>query len=164
MKSKSRFLFPVLLVLTCTAVYAWQHFFAGLTYLPNNVILPVAVLTPVLLILTFLTTLSLMKLTETERPVMRSFAAAAAMLVPVLVAGIHMLNYAARRFAGILPVKVLPEFPGGIILLTATMLGVIHLTVLLAIRLKKSDAGVECVALSSVGWILMNVCLLLITF
>ena len=164
MKSKSRFLFPVLLVLTCTAVYAWQHFFAGLTYLPNNVILPVAVLTPVLLILTFFTTLSLMKLTGTGRPVLRSFAGTAAMLVPVLVAGVHMLNYAARRFAGILPVKVLPEFPGGIILLTATLLGVLHLTVLLAIRLKKTGAGAKHVALSAAGWIILNVCLLVLTF
>ena len=161
MKIIKKTLFPVLLILTCISVYFWQHYFALLTYLPNNVITPIAVLTPAVLILTFFTTFTLMKQTERNRPVLRSFGSTAVILLFLLIAGRHMLNLAARRFAGIMPVLVLPEFPTGHIMMIVTILCVVHLSVLLAIRLRSEEAGALHKVLSVIGWFLLNIFLLL---
>ena len=163
MKTIKRILFPVFLIFTCISVYLWQHYFALLTYLPNNVITPIVVLTPSVLIFTFFTTFTLMKQTEKRRPVLRSFGSTAVMLLFLLIAGRHMLNLAARRFAGIMPVMVLPEFPTGYIMMAVTFLCVIHLTVLLAIRLKSEETLTSHRVLSVLGWLLLNAFLLITT-
>lgn len=104
-----------------------------------------------------------MKQTEKRRPVLRSFESTAVMLLFLLIAGRHMLNLAARRFAGIMPVMVLPEFPTGYIMMAVTFLCVIHLSTLLAIKLKNEKSGTVCKFLSVLGWLLLNAFLLITT-
>ena len=55
MKTVKNLLFPLLLTVTCCVVYFWQNSVASLPYLPFNCIVPLGVLTPSLLILTFFT-------------------------------------------------------------------------------------------------------------
>ena len=46
MKTVKRYAFPVLLILSCGTVWFWQHALASLPYLPNNEVVPLAVMTP----------------------------------------------------------------------------------------------------------------------
>lgn len=155
--------FPVLLVLTCLVVHYWQHEMASLPYLPNNQIVPLAVLTPSLLILTFFTTFSLAKSSEMPKAGLRSALSTLAMFLLVLCGGMVFLSYAARRYAGILPVIVLPDLPNGIVMLIISILGVLHLTALLACRLIKEKANVKRIVISSVAWVVFNVFMFLLT-
>ena len=163
MKTTKRLIFPVLLTLVCCVVHGWQHAVAGLPYLPYNEIVPLAVLTPLLLILTFFTTFVLLKQSGSRRPVSGSFLSTAAMLLPIGVTATTFLSYCARRFAGILPVLILPDFPGGVVTMIVTALCVAHLTGLFICRLVKEKAGPVRVVFSTLGWLLLNAVLFFIT-
>ena len=115
MKSIKKLYFHILLVATCCVIYFWQNSVASLPYLPFNCIVPLAVMTPSILILTFLTSLVLLKQSETPKPVLRSFVSTAAMLLPVLATLVFFLSFVSYRFAGVLPVLVLPNWPTGIV-------------------------------------------------
>ena len=165
MKNSKKALFPILLVLTCVAVHCWQHAIINLIlpYLPNNEIVILSVLSPAILLLSFFTTFVLTKQSGTSHPIRRSLISAAAMLLLVLVAATAVLSYAARRYAGILPVIVLPDWPLGIIMTVVTALCITHLTGLLVCRFLKEKTKPYVVIPAVLGWILLNGCLFIFT-
>lgn len=163
MSKTARFVFTILLVMTCCVVYFWQHFVTNLIYLPKSWIVTLAILTPALLALTFFTTYALMYDTRTRKPILRSCISTAAMLLPILIAGLHLLNYAACRYAGVLPVYPWFDLPVGIVMNAVSALLIVHLTALLICRLIKTKAKALRIILSSIGWIALNGCLWLIT-
>ncbi len=163
MKSLKKLLFPVLLGATCCVVHFWQNSVASLPYLPFNCIVPLGVMTPLLLILTFFTTLVLLKQSKTNHPVRRSFVSMAGMLVPVIATLVFFLSFVSYRFAGILPVLVLPNWPTGIVTAIITALCVIHLSGLLICRFIKQKYTTKQIIPAAVGWIILNICLFFIT-
>ena len=164
MKKFGKACFPILLILTCCAAYGWQHALAGLPYLPKNEIVPLAILTPLLLVLTFLTTYVMLQQSDTEKPIGRSILSAAAMLVPVATGGVGFLNYAAHRYAGQLPILfLLPDSPVGNVMIAVIAMFFVHLTAILGCRLIKSRANIIRVVLSVIGWTLLNAVLFLLT-
>ncbi len=164
MKTGKRFIFPVMLVITLGVVYFWQHSVASLPYLPYNCIVPLGILTPSLLITTFIATLALLKQTETRHPVLRSFLSTGAMFVPVLMTLVFFLSFVSYRFSeAVLPVIVLPNWPTGIMTMIITALCVAHLTGLLIYALTKGKASSKAKAAAITGWILLNACLFLLT-
>lgn len=164
MKTFKNLLFPLLLTATCCVVHFWQHSVASLPYLPYNCIVPLGILTPALLILTFLTTLVLLKQSETARPVLRSLVSTAAMLLPVIATLVFFLSFVSYRFSeAILPVIVLPNWPTGIVTLLISVCCILHLTGLLVYRLIRKKAGAGHNAAALAGWIALNVCLFLLT-
>ncbi|MCR5041212.1 MAG: hypothetical protein K6C36_03805 [Clostridia bacterium] len=164
MKAVKKSAFPILLVLTCFTVHFWQHAVASLPYLPNNGIIPLSVLTPTLLVLTFLTTYVMLRQSRTARPVRRSLLSAAGMLVPVLATGVFFLSYLTYRYAAVLPVFiVLPDWPTGIVTMIITLSCLVHLTALLICRFIKQKTGAGVVIAAAVGWLLLNCLLFLVT-
>lgn len=165
--SVTNLLFTLFLVLSCCAVYGFQHALASLTYLPNNQILSLAILTPALLVFTFFTTFTMMKKTRSSRPVLGSVLSTLAMLLPLLSAGIYFLCYVSRRYAGALPVPLfisaLPEPPVGIVTLVCAALCLIHLTALLLCNLIKGKVKIGSSIFSIVNWLLLNAALFLLT-
>ena len=103
MNNIRKWFFPILLVATCCVVHWWQHYVAGLPYLPKNGILPLAILTPAMLLLYWLTTYAMLKEMNTDRAGIRSIISLAVVFVPIAVAAACFLSYCARRYAGILP-------------------------------------------------------------
>ena len=163
MKTVKKYAFPVLLILSCGTVWFWQHALASLPYLPKNEVVPLAVMTPLLLALTFLTSFSLLKACETSRSVLRSLLSTAAMLAIVLAAGVFFLSYLTYRFAAPLPVLQLPDWPVGVVMLIVAALCVSHLTGLLLCGLVKKKAPVKHAVPELLGWLLLNLCLFLLT-
>lgn len=163
MKTIRKLLFPLLLTAACFVVWFWQNAVASLPYLPNNCIVPLAILTPALLALTFLATLTLEKQSGAARPVLRSCISTAAMLLPILATGVFFLSFVSYRYTGVLPVLVLPNWPTGIVTLILTLLCVLHLTGLLICRLAKRRYGPRQIVPAAVGWIVLNACLFLVT-
>ena len=165
MKKLQKYFFPLLLVATCCVVYCWQHGLPGLIlpYLPNKEPLSLGLLSPALLILTFFTTFVLQKQSGAKKPVVGAIISTAAMLIPILLAGLHFLNYAAHRYAGVLPVPTFPELPMGYAVMVITTLCVLHLTGLLIARfiLQKTKPGL--IVLSTIGWVLLNCFLFILT-
>ncbi len=163
MKTIRKAAFPVLLSLAAVAVHFWQHALASLPYLPLNGVAPLAVLTPALLILTFFATFVLLKQSRTPKPVRRSLLSTAAMLALILAAGVYFLSYVSYRFAGVLPVLVLPDWPSGIASMIVTAGCIAHLTGLLVCAFLKHKTKPKRAVPAAIGWILLNACLLLIT-
>ena len=164
MKTIKNLLFPFFLTVTCCVVHFWQHSVASLPYLPYNFIVPLGVLTPALLILTFVTTLILLKQSAVSKPVAKSFLSTGAMLLPVIATLVFFLSFVSYRFSeAILPVLVLPNWPTGIVTMIITACCLAHLTGLLIYRLAKKKAGAAHNAAAVAGWILLNVCLFLLT-
>ncbi len=164
MKNAKKFIFPVLLVITLGVVYFWQHAVASLPYLPYNCIVPLGILTPSLLIAAFITTLALLKQTGTPHPVRRSFLSLGAMFVPVIMTLVFFLSFVSYRFSeAVLPVIVLPNWPTGIMTMIIMALCVAHLTGLLIYALSKGKISPKSKAAAITGWILLNICLFLLT-
>ena len=164
MKTAKKMIFPVLLVITCGIVHYWQHAVASLPYLPYNCIVPLGILTPALLIMTFITSLALLKTCETPRPVLRSFLSTGAMFIPVIMTLVFFLSFVSYRFSeAVLPVIVLPNWPTGIVTMIITALCVIHLTGLLVYRLIKQKAGTGDIIAALAGWVALNACLFILT-
>ena len=163
MKTVKNLLFPLLLTVTCCVVYFWQNSVASLPYLPFNCIVPLGVLTPSLLILTFFTTFVMLKQSATQKPVLRSLAGTAGMFVPVIMTLVFFLSFVSYRFAGVLPVLVLPNWPTGIVTAIITALCVIHLTGLLICRFIKQKYTAKQIVPAAAGWIILNFCLFMVT-
>lgn len=163
MKTVKRLLFPILLIATCFVVWFWQNSVASLPYLPNNCIVPLGVMTPALLILTFCTTLVLEKQSKSMKPVRHAFLSTGAMLLPIAATGVFFLSFVSYRYAGVLPVLVLPNWPTGIVTAIITVLCVLHLTGLLVCRFVKQKYGPRQIVPAAVGWALLNVCLFFVT-
>lgn len=163
MKRIRKLLFPLLLTAACCVVWFWQNAVASLPYLPNNCIVPLGIMTPALLALTVLSTLVLEKESKTSKPVLRSLIAAAAMLLPIVATGVFFLSFVSYRYAGILPVLVLPNWPTGIVTAILTALCVLHLTGLLICRFVKQEYGPTQIIPAAAGWIVMNICLFFVT-
>ena len=163
MKTVKKLLFPLLLTAACCVVWFWQNAVASLPYLPYNCIVPLAVMTPGLLILTFLTTLVTEKQSETAKPVLHAFISTAAMLLPLVATGVFYLSFVSYRYAGILPVLVLPNWPTGVVTLIITVLCVLHLTGLLLCRFIKQKYTSKQIIPATVGWVVLNACLFLVT-
>ena len=163
MKTIRKAAFPLLLVLAACAVHFWQHALASLPYLPLNGVVPLGTLTPSLLILTFFATFALLKQTHTPKPVRRSLLSMAAMLVPIIAAAVFFLSYVSYRFAGVLPVLVLPDWPSGIVSMIVTAACVTHLTGLLVCAFVKQKTKPGRAAAAAAGWLLLNACLFLLT-
>lgn len=157
------YLFAFFLVLSCCAVHGWHHVTVSLFYLPNNVIVPLSILTPLLLATTYLATYTLQKDSGARRPVAAALISTAAMLFLLLAGGLHLINYAARRYAGVMPFPTWQELPTGIVMLSVAALSVLHLTGLLICRFVKKKAKATPIVLSSIGWLLINFCLFFIT-
>ena len=85
------------------------------------------------------------------------------MLLIVLAVALVFLSHTATRYAGVLPVPVLPDLPIGIMMMVFTVLFVLHLTGLLIVRLIKEKPGSRRIVLSVIGWVLLNTFLFLIT-
>ena len=85
------------------------------------------------------------------------------MLLPILATGIFFLSFVSYRFAGILPVLVLPNWPTGIVTAIISVLCVLHLTGLLICRFGKQKYRIKQIIPASAGWIVLNVCMFLIT-
>lgn len=163
MKSIRKLLFPLLLTASCCVVWFWQNAVASLPYLPNNCIVPLGIMTPGILILTFLTTLVMEKQSGASRPVLHSFISTAAMLLPLIATGVFFLSFVSYRYAGILPVLVLPNWPTGIVTVILAALCILHLTGLLICRFVLRKYGWKQIVPASFGWIILNVCLFLVT-
>ena len=163
MKTIRKAAFPLLLILACVAVHFWQHAVVSLPYLPNNEIVPLVVLTPALLALTFSAAFVLLRQNNTSRPVLRSVLSAGAMLLPVLAAGTFFLSYLAYRFAAPLPVLRLPDWPVGICVLIVTAVCLVHLTALLVCGFIMRKTKIKHVIPAVIGWLFLNACLFLIT-
>ena len=163
MKNIKKLLFPLFLVITCAVVYFWAHSVASLPYLPYNCAVPLGILTPALLILTFITSLAMLKQIESSKPVRRSLLSTLAMLVPVVLTGVYFLSYLSYRHAAVLPVLNLPDWPTGITTLFITALCIIHLTALLIYKLTKEKAGTGHVVPAAAGWIIINCCIFFLT-
>lgn len=163
MKRLQKLLFPLLLTAACCVVWFWQNAVASLPYLPNNCIVPLGVMTPVLLILTFFTTFVMEKQSRTSNPALRSCVSTAAMLLPIAATAVFFLSFVSYRYAGILPVLVLPNWPTGIVTLLITALCVLHLTGLLIAGFVKQKYSPKQITATAAGWIVLNACLFLIT-
>ncbi|MCR5150492.1 MAG: hypothetical protein K6B52_04650 [Clostridiales bacterium] len=163
MKTVKNLLFPLLLTGTCCVVYFWQNSVASLPYLPFNCIVPLAILTPLLLVLTFLTTFVMLRQNETSKPVKKSIISTLGMFVPVVMTLVFYLSFVSYRFAGILPVIVLPNWPTGIVTAIIAAMCIIHLTGLLICRFIKQKFGAKQIVASSIGWAILNLCLFLAT-
>lgn len=165
MKKLQKYFFPFFLVAACVVVYCWQHGLPGLIlpYLPNKEPLSLGLLTPALLILTFLATFVMQKQSGAKKPVVGAVISTAAMLIPVLLAGLYFLNYAAHRYAGVLPVVTFPELPMGYAVMAITALCVLHLTGLLICRFVKQKTKPGLIVLSTIGWVLLNCVLFILT-
>ncbi len=164
MKTLRKPLFPVLLIASCVTVYFWQNTLASLTYLPYNCVAPLGVMTPAILVLTFLTTFILLRQSGKTRPVLKSFLGAFVMLLTTLSAGVYFLSYLSYRFAAVLPVFiVLPDWPTGIISIAVAALCIVHLTALLICRLVWKKRNIKFVIAAVIGWLLLNACLFLVT-
>ena len=164
MKKSNTLLFPLLLVATCCVVHFWQHNVANLPYLPLNWIVPLVVLTPMLPVLTFFTTLVLLRQGETPKPVLRSFISAGAMFALLLATAVFFLSFLTYRFAAALPpLLVLPDWPTGTVIMIIAALCIVHLTGLLIYRLVTQKCKPARVIAAAAGWIALNFCLFLIT-
>ncbi len=163
MKTIRKLLFPLLLTAACFVVWFWQNAVASLPYLPNNCIVPLGILTPSLLALTFFATLVMEKQSGTPAPIRRSLVSTAAMLLPILATGVFFLSFVSYRYAGVLPVLVLPNWPTGIVTLILALLCVLHLTGLLICRLFKKEYGAKQIVPALIGWLGLNACLFLVT-
>ena len=163
MKTVKRYAFPVLLILSCGTVWFWQHALASLPYLPNNEVVPLAVMTPLLLVFTFFVSFALLKTCGTPRPVLRSLLSTSAMLALVLAAGVFFLSFLTYRFAAPLPVLQLPDWPVGVVMCIVAVLCVSHLTGLLLYGLIKKKTPVRRFVPALLGWFLLNCCLALLT-
>ena len=165
MKTIKRLLFPVLLVAACVIVHCWQHAVNNLLlpYLLHNEIIPLAIMSPALLALTFFASYVMLKQSDTKKPILRSFLSLGAMLLIVLAVALVFLSHTATRYAGVLPVPVLPDLPVGTTMTVLTALFVLHLTGLLIVRLIKEKPGSRRIVLSVIGWVLLNAFLFLIT-
>ena len=156
--------FPVLLVITCFVLHFWQHAAASLPYLPLNGLVPLATLSPALFILTFFTTFALLKATDTPKPGLRSLLSMLVMLAVVLVLGVIYLGFLSHRFAAVLPpLPDLPDWPTGIAVLVTTVLCVLHLTGLPIYFFVKKKTAAKTAVPAMLGWLVLNVCLFLIT-
>ena len=163
MKTVKRYAFPVLLILSCGTVWFWQHALASLPYLPNNEVVPLAVMTPLLLAFTSFASFALLKTCGTPRPVLRSLLSTAAMLALVLAAGVFFLSFLTYRFAAPLPVLRLPDWPVGVVMCIVAALCAAHLTGLLLYGLIKKKTPVRRFVPALLGWFLLNFCLALLT-
>ena len=163
MKTVRKLLFPLLLIAACIVVWFWQNAVASLPYLPNNCIVPLGVMTPALLVLFFFTTFVMEKQSGASRPVLRSAISTAAFLLPLVATAVFFLSFVSYRYAGILPVLVLPNWPTGIVTAILAALCILHLTGLLICRFIKQKYGLRQIIPASVGWIVLNVCLFLVT-
>ena len=163
MKTVKRYAFPVLLLLVCGTVWFWQHAMASLPYLPLNEVVPLAVMTPLLLVLTFFASFALLKTCGTPRPMLRSLLSTAAMLALVLAAGVFFLSFLTYRFAAPLPVLRLPDWPVGVVMCIVAALCAAHLTGLLLYGLIKKKTPVRRFVPALLGWFLLNFCLVLLT-
>ncbi len=163
MKTVKKMIFPLLLLLDCCAVYFWQHSVASLPYLPRNCIVPLGILTPTLIVLTFAATNAMLKSCGTSRPVLRSFIGAAAMLIPIAATGVFFLSYLTYRYAAALPVLVLPDWPVGIVTMLITAVCLIQITALPVCLFIKKKISIKRAIPAAVVWILLNGCLFLIT-
>ena len=163
MKIIRKLLFPLLLIVACCVVYFWQNAVASLPYLPNNCIVPLGIMTPVLLILSFFTTFVMEKQSGTSKPVLRSLLSTAAMLLPIAATAVFFLSFVSYRYAGILPVIVLPNWPTGIVTAIITALCIMHLTGLLISRFVKQQYKSKQIIPAAVGWIILNICLFFVT-
>ena len=155
--------FPCLLAVTCVVLHFWQHAAASLPYLPMNGLLPLATLSPALFLLTFFTSFALLKQAKTPKPVRRSLLSTAVMFFVVIALGVIYLGFLSRRFAAVLPVPEVPDWPTGIAVLVTTVLCVLHLTGLLIARFVLLKTAVKSAVPAAVAWILLNLCLFLIT-
>ena len=144
MKTVKRYAFPVLLILSCGTVWFWQHALASLPYLPNNEVVPLAVMTPLLLAFTFFASFALLKTCGTPRPV-------------------FFLSFLTSRFAAPLPVLRLPDWPVGVVICIVAVLCVSHLTGLLLYGLIKKKTPFRRFVPALLGWFLLNCCLALLT-
>lgn len=156
-------LFPLLLTAACCVVWFWQNAVASLPYLPNNCIVPLGVMTPALLALTFFATFVLEKQSGSSHPALRAFGSTGAMLLPIAATVVFFLSFVSYRYSGVLPVLVLPNWPTGIVTLMITALCVLHLTGLLIAGCVKRKYGAKQVFAAAGGWIVLNVCLFLVT-
>ena len=163
MKTVKRYAFPVLLILSCGTVWFWQHAMVSLPYLPLNEVVPLAVMTPLLLVFTFFVSFALLKTCGTPRPVLRSLLSTSAMLALVLAAGVFFLSFLTYRFAAPLPVLQLPDWPVGVVMCIVAVLCVSHLTGLLLYGLIKKKTPVRRFVPALLGWFLLNCCLALLT-
>ena len=163
MKTVKQFAFPVLLVLACCTIWFWQHALASLPYLPMNEVVPLAVLTPLLLVLTFAASFALLKTCGTPRPVRRALLSTAAMLVIVLAQGVFFLSFLTYRYAAPLPVPRLPDWPVSTVTCIVAALCAAHLTGLLLCGLVKQKTPVKHTVPALLGWLLLNLCLALLT-
>lgn len=164
MKKSNKLIFPLLLVATCCVVHFWQHNVANLPYLPLNWIVPLAVSTPLLPVLTFFTTLVMLKQAEVKRPVARSFISAGAMLALLIATAVYFLSYLTYRYAAALPPLLrLPDWPSGTVIMIVTALCVLHLTGLLIYRLVTQKAGAKRAIAAAASWVMLNGCLFLVT-
>ena len=120
-------------------------------------------MTPLLLALTFFATYIMLKQSDTKKPILRSFLSVGAMLLMILAVALVFLNHVAARYAGVLPVPILPDLPIGIALAVFTALFVLHLTGLLIFRIIKERPGSRRIILCVIGWVLLNAFLFLIT-
>ena len=155
--------FPCLLICACVTVWFWQHAAASLPYLPLNGVVPLGIMTPALPLLAFFTALVALKQSGTPKPGLRALFAALAMLAVILGLGVYFLSYLSYRFAAVLPVPVLPDWPTGIVTLMIAVLCVLHLTGLLVFRLVKQKAGAKRAVSAALGWLALNACLFLVT-
>ena len=163
MKTVKKYAFPALSALACGTVWFWQHALASLPYLPMNEVVPLGVLTPLLLALTFFAAFALLKRCKTPRLALRALLATAAMLAIVLAAGVFFLSYLSYRFAAPLPVLRLPDWPVGIVCCTVAALCSAHLTGLLLYGLVKRHAPAKRAVPALLGWGLLNICMALLT-
>ena len=163
MKTVKKYAFPVLLILSCVTVWFWQHAMVSLPYLPLNEVVPLAVMTPLLLVFTFFASFALLKTCSTPRPVLRSLLSTAAMLALVLAAGVFFLSFLTYRFAAPLPVLQLPDWPVGVVMCIVAALCAAHLTGLLLYGLIKKKTPVRRFVPALLGWLLLNFCLALLT-
>ncbi len=163
MKTVKKYAFPVSLILACCTVWYWQHALASLPYLPMNEVIPLAVRTPLLLLLTFAASFALLKTCGTPRPVLRALLSTAAMLAIILAQGLFFLSFLTYRFAAPLPAPRLPDWPVGIVTCIVAALCAAHLTGLLIYGLAKQKTPLKHRIPALVGWLLLNFCLALLT-
>ncbi len=163
MKTVKKYAFPVSLILACCTVWYWQHALASLPYLPMNEVIPLAVRTPLLLLLTFAASFALLKTCGTPRPVLRALLSTAAMLAIILAQGLFFLSFLTYRFAAPLPAPRLPDWPVGVVTCIVAALCAAHLTGLLIYGLAKQKTPLKHRIPALVGWLLLNFCLALLT-
>ena len=163
MKTVKQYAFPVSLILACCTVWFWQHALASLPYLPMNEVIPLAVRTPLLILLTFAASFALLKTCGTPRPVLRALLSTAAMLAIILAQGLFFLSFLTYRFAAPLPAPRLPDWPVGVVTATVAALCEAHLTGLLVYGLVKKKTPAKRGLPALLGWLLLNLCLALLT-